>query len=208
MLSSILLSIRDFFSREQLCVNVTFLFRRHLKIFNVEVSCIFGSVILLVLIPEKFNVVFLNLIIFIFSFFFNFCILPSNNTKLISSFPKCPYFAIIVEVSDSSGNLKHKGNYNAIDLCGFDVAERPQFPKSGVFRFVSGEISDVEGEFDLITLSHSMQYIKDIVCLFEQINRLLKPCGKVFVQVPNYSLKPCSLLLGDLFYHYSELNIL
>ena len=100
MLSSILLSIRAFFSREQLCVDVTFLFRRQLKIFNVEVSCIFGSVTLLVVRSEKFNIVFLNLTIFISPFFFNFCILPSNKIKLILSSPKSPYFAIIVEVSD------------------------------------------------------------------------------------------------------------
>ncbi len=90
------------------------------------------------------------------------------------------------------------------DLCGFDVAARPQFPRGKPFRFVSGKLSEIEGSFDLITLSHSIQYVRDIHVLFENIRRLLKADGRVFIQVPDFSVKPSSLLLGDLNYHYTR----
>ena len=93
---------------------------------------------------------------------------------------------------------------DASDLCGFDVAARPQFPRGKPFRFVSGQLSEIEGSFDLITLSHSIQYLRDIHDLFENIRRLLKADGRIFVQAPDFSVKPPSLLLGDLNYHYTR----
>lgn len=92
---------------------------------------------------------------------------------------------------------------HASDLCGFDVSERPQFPCGERFRFVTGRLETIEGLFDLIIMSHSIQYIRDIPLLFKQIRTLLKPGGKLFLQVPNFSVKPTSLLLGDLYYHYT-----
>ena len=93
---------------------------------------------------------------------------------------------------------------SASNLCGFDVGERPRFPDSPEFRFVSGNMELITGQFDLILMSHSIQYIHDIHDLFRHLRRLLKPDGRVFVQVPDFSVKPCSLLLGDLYYHYDR----
>ena len=72
---------------------------------------------------------------------------------------------------------------------------------------VVGTLDQVDGEFDLVVMSHAIQYVRDIGGLFTQVRRLLKPDGVFFVQVPNFSLKPCSLLMGDLYYHYTP-NIL
>lgn len=93
---------------------------------------------------------------------------------------------------------------SSADLCGFDVAARPQFPQGKPFRFVTGPLRGINGNFDLITMSHSIQYVRDIHGLSEQIQRLLKPAGRLFVQAPDFSAKPSSLLLGDLNYHYSR----
>lgn len=90
------------------------------------------------------------------------------------------------------------------DLCGFDVGERPQFPRGKPFRFVSGQVAEIDGSFDMILMSQSIQYIRDIHSLFENIRKLLKPEGKIFIQVPDFSVKPASLLLGDLYYHYTR----
>ena len=93
---------------------------------------------------------------------------------------------------------------DASDLCGFDVGERPQFPRRKPFRFVSGRVAEINGSFDMIIMSHSIQYIRDIHSLFEDIRKLLKPDGKIFIQAPDFSAKPASLLLGDLYYHYTR----
>lgn len=88
-------------------------------------------------------------------------------------------------------------------LCGFDVGDRPQFPRRQNFRFISGEMDVIRGTFDWILMSHSIQYIRNIRQLFARISELLKPAGRLFIQVPDFSLKPASLLLGDLYYHYT-----
>jgi SAM-dependent methyltransferase len=93
---------------------------------------------------------------------------------------------------------------DARDLCGFDVSERPRFPRDSKFRFVCGHMGSISGQFDIILMSHSIQYIRNIHELFQRIRSLLKPGGQLFVQVPDYSVKPCSLLLGDLYYHYDQ----
>jgi SAM-dependent methyltransferase len=92
----------------------------------------------------------------------------------------------------------------AEDLCGFDVGERPCFPKNQSYRFVTGGLEKITGRFDLIIMSHSMQYIRDVKGLFGLIKDCLDEEGVLFVQVPDFSLKPCSLLLGDLYYQYTK----
>lgn len=91
----------------------------------------------------------------------------------------------------------------AADLCGFDVERRLSFPAGTPFRLVTGSLEAVTGGFDLIAMSHSLQYVRDQKALFERLRRLLRPGGSVFIQVPNFMPKPCSLLLGDVHYHYT-----
>lgn len=112
----------------------------------------------------------------------------------------------VLDIGCFDGHLLSEINNicDASDLCGFDVSERPQFPSGKSFRFVSGRMAEINGSFDMILMSHSIQYIRDIHTLFEDIRKLLKPDGKVFIQVPDFSFKPASLLLGDLYYHYTR----
>lgn len=99
--------------------------------------------------------------------------------------------------------LRELGGCCTADLHGYDVCEPSDFPKGNRFRFVRGRLSDVDGAFDVIVMSHAMQYVRDVRGLFDQIGRLLKPDGALFVQAPNFSVKPCTLLLGDQHYHYT-----
>src|SRR6185295_7215096 len=89
------------------------------------------------------------------------------------------------------------------DLCGFDVSERPSFPRGAPFRFVAGDLRRVDGMFDLVVLSHALQYVPDLAALFEQIGARLAPGGAVFIQVPDFGQKPAALLFGDLFWHFT-----
>ncbi len=115
--------------------------------------------------------------------------------------------AAILDIGCFDGRLLHEFASRCGDayLCGFDVSEEthPRFPAGENFRFVSQSISDVTGCFDLIILSHSIQYIRDIPTLFDEIRRLLRPDGMLFVQVPDLSLRPTILLLGDAHYHFT-----
>ena len=95
--------------------------------------------------------------------------------------------------------------FSSPDLNGFDVNEqiRSIFPKGDNFHFWSNDLRKVRGKFDLICLSHSLQYIRDISFLMTQIKRLSKPETIIFVQAPDISKNPYASLYGDLYYYYT-----
>jgi len=95
------------------------------------------------------------------------------------------------------------------DLHGFDVNEHLHlvFPTKDNFHFWSSDLEYVQGKYDLICMSHSIQYVRDIPHLMKQIKRLIEPDGLLFVQVPNISKNPCYILMGDQYYYYTT-NIL
>ena len=90
-------------------------------------------------------------------------------------------------------------------LCGYDVSDlvRPLFPEGGNFHLFTGHLEHIPGPFDLVVLSHSIQYIRDAIGLMAHLRRLLKPGGMVFLQTPNFAAKPAALLMGDQHYFYT-----
>lgn len=94
-------------------------------------------------------------------------------------------------------------------LAGFDVspqtAELIAADNAGI-TYVSGKLHDqnFREQFDLIALSHSIQYERDISGLMETLRAALKPNGRLFVQVPDIERKPSSLLLADLHHHFTR----
>jgi len=97
------------------------------------------------------------------------------------------------------------GLYKSADLNGFDINEelRAFFPKKDGVNFLSGDLSDINQQFDIIILSASIMYIKDIAHLMKQIKRLLTLDGVVFINAVDISQNPFAILLGDQFYHYT-----
>ena len=117
----------------------------------------------------------------------------------------------ILEIGCFDGSLlrEFETRFEGAKLHGFDVNRGLEdlFPKGPNFQFFLGDLDACDGPYDLIVLSHSIQYIRDIPSLMTKLKGLLKPGGIVFVQVPDYSENPYSLLLGDKFYHYTEASL-
>ena len=86
---------------------------------------------------------------------------------------------------------------------GFDVGERPGFVAQEGCTFIKGSLSDLKGEFDLIILSHSLIYIKNLSGFFGNLLTLLAPNGKVFIHIPDVDVRPSTLLLGDQYHYFS-----
>ena len=95
--------------------------------------------------------------------------------------------------------------FKSADLHGFDVNGHIGlvFPKKDKFHFWSSDLKHVQGKFDTICMSHTIMYVKDITYLMEQIKRLIKPEGLLFIQVPDISINPCYILMGDQYYYYT-----
>lgn len=113
----------------------------------------------------------------------------------------------ILDIGCFNGSLllELSRRFQHAQLHGFDVNgyTEPDFPKQDQFHFWSSTLDDVPGELDLICMSHSIMYLRDIDHLSEQLNRLLKPDGLLFIQVPDISKNPYSILLGDSYYYYT-----
>ena len=91
------------------------------------------------------------------------------------------------------------------DLHGFDRYEhvRRFFPSRPNFRFWSPDLEAVQGQFDLVSVSHTMMYERDNGRLMGQLKRLLKPGGALFVQMPDVDASPWYLLMADQYYYYT-----
>lgn len=114
---------------------------------------------------------------------------------------------VILDVGCFKGDLLRDLRlcYESADLHGFDVNEEflSCFPASERVYFWSGDLSDIKQKFNIIILSASIMYIKDVSYLMNQIKRLLLPDGVVFIHAVDISQNPYALLLGDQFYHYT-----
>jgi SAM-dependent methyltransferase len=91
------------------------------------------------------------------------------------------------------------------DLHGFDVNPflEDYFRDDPRVHFWAQDLDKVFGRFDLICMSHSMMYIADTAALMSRLTQLLSPDGVVFIQVPDITRNPFSLLFCDTYYHYT-----
>ena len=92
-------------------------------------------------------------------------------------------------------------------LVGYDIAPRPNFPAVPGFEFHSGDRKNLSGLFNIILLSQCLIYISDLVNFFTELDGLLANNGRIFVHVPNSSLRPASLLLADQVFHFTPESI-
>ena len=98
---------------------------------------------------------------------------------------------------------------NNADLWGFDINHclESLFPEKDNFHFISTDLEDVNGQFDLITLSHSILYVPDMVLLMDSICRLLNNNGILFIQIPDISKNIYYSLMGDQSFIFTETSL-
>ncbi len=128
---------------------------------------------------------------------------------IVDSLPTIQNIKGILDIGCFDGKLlvSLKKRLNAERFLGFDVDQRAGFPFELGIEFTQKPIDVITGTYDLILLSHSIMYIPDLENLFNNISRLLSEQGAVFIQVPDLSLKPCSILLGDQHHYFSKRSI-
>ncbi len=88
-------------------------------------------------------------------------------------------------------------------LVGYDVNPLYADKFQHGLKYVSGDLSAIEGIFDMITMSHSLQYEINLPKLFKQFDRLLKNEGHIYAQTPDVAKKPSGLLFADLHHHFT-----
>ena len=81
------------------------------------------------------------------------------------------------------------------------------FPKKDNFHFISTDLGNLDGLFDLIILSHSILYIPNQLELMSSISRILKDDGILFIQIPDIHKNPYYSLMGDQSFIFTETSL-
>jgi len=115
--------------------------------------------------------------------------------------------SVILDIGCFDGALLRElyKHYPQAQLHGFDVNRHVQsvFPQEKNFHFWRSELENITLNCDLICLSFSIFYIRDIAQLFSYFPKWLKPGGVIFIQTPNVITNPYSILLGDQYYYFT-----
>ena len=73
----------------------------------------------------------------------------------------------------------------------------------GKGNFVSGDLDQVPGAFDLVTAIHVLEHVEHPAAFLQTLRERLTPSGRIFVQVPNVDANPFDLLIVDHATHFS-----
>ncbi len=91
-------------------------------------------------------------------------------------------------------------------FCGseFDTRHRAAVEAiRGVEKLYSGPLTEISGEFDMISLIHVLEHIPAPTAFLKQVATKLKPGGWLVVEVPDCLINPFFLLVADHASHFS-----
>lgn len=91
-------------------------------------------------------------------------------------------------------------------LYGHDLSDlnRPALDRiPGFQELYTGALDDLPGDFDLVTLSHSLEHFTDPVEGLASLRAKLVPGGSLFIEVPDAEATPFDLLVADHVSHFT-----
>ncbi len=101
--------------------------------------------------------------------------------------------------------LKRRTTAKNAYFCGYDVAQRNMVDPTLIFCMDLGAFEP--SSFDLIILSHSLQYAYRIDILMQHIKRLSHANTTLYIQVPDLTRNPCSLLTAEQLHFFNIENL-
>jgi SAM-dependent methyltransferase len=134
---------------------------------------------------------------------------PQHQVDILRPFlPECP---AILDVGCFDGRLLRafRQRYPTARMVGYDVSEGLQrfFPPHERIAFFSGDLAWEAAPFDLIVFSQSLQYVPNPNVILERAAAHLSHGGHLFIQVPDLAKRPVSILLGDLYHHFTRTSL-
>lgn len=94
---------------------------------------------------------------------------------------------------------------------GYDLDRRAEATLKTIPGFgtlFSGDPEKIDQRYDLIVLMHALEHIPDAKVSLRQLTHLLRPNGRVLVQVPNRLANPFDLLVADHCIHFDPSSLL
>lgn len=100
-------------------------------------------------------------------------------------------------------------NLNGWEIFGYDPSEANFTAINNASNQFTcfNEISEIKGKFDLISMIHVLEHIKDPIPLLKNILLHLKPDGKLLIAIPNYLTNPFDIVISDHCSHFTKKNL-
>lgn len=92
------------------------------------------------------------------------------------------------------------------DLFGYEIGlekEAKLREINGFKKLYTGDIIDIPGQYDLITMIHSLEHFTDPLNALKKLQSKLKPGGFLFIEVCNVDENPFDILVADHLMHFS-----
>lgn len=74
-------------------------------------------------------------------------------------------------------------------------------------QFHNGELSAIDGVFDLVTLVHVLEHVVDPRGVLAAVREKLSPDGRLLIQAPNFPRNPFDLAIADHCTHFTETTL-
>ena len=135
----------------------------------------------------------------------------SRHRKLIQKFSaecQLPREGEILDVGCGNGQfLRNFGSeYPGWDMFGCDQLEERRSEMMaipGMRGFYTGDVEDIDGKFDLITLVYVIEHLFEPVKMLNSLKEKLTPGGKIFIQTGDLKVNPFDLAVVDHCSHFT-----
>ena len=96
----------------------------------------------------------------------------------------------VLEIGSGHGFFLEIMKTNGFDIIGYDISkEKRKYSKKitdvPVYDININEKIPVDNKFDIVVLFHTLEHITEPITLLKNIKKLLKPKGKILIEVPN-----------------------
>ncbi|MBF0424538.1 MAG: class I SAM-dependent methyltransferase [Magnetococcales bacterium] len=131
--------------------------------------------------------------------------------RLLEAFP-VPATGRLLDVGCGNGNLLARFAQLRPDwrLCGTewnDTHRQNVQAIPGVEGFYAGDLDQVAGGFDLITLVHILEHTPDPRMFLRRVRDRLNPGGMLFIHLPDVAQNPFDLLNADHCSHFTQTSL-
>ncbi len=141
--------------------------------------------------------------------------MPERIALLAELATLAPPPARLLDIGCDKGDFLDEARRHGYDVAGVEPSDRARQYCGNIGLDVAARLQDVQGQFDLITMQHSLEHFPDPLPALQMVRQLLKPDGHLVVRVPDFACAWSRLRkekwvwfqYDNHYFHYSERSL-